>query len=188
MNKFIVSIITLLIALVYVNAQPDKFAEGVWAGEDAAEDLFNQLGGCDSAWSFGEDAKAVLVEGTFGKEPGDNPLETMYKRGGKRGVETVIKEKEEECFNQGTQCEDVGEAVASMIAAEACDSMLSRGRPDFREICIEESIDTCEYKVRQKVRACAPDVTNEQLGNEAAKCDREVRTLVNRRRLRGGKI
>eukprot|EP00984_Skeletonema_dohrnii_P019755 scaffold9511_cov182-Skeletonema_dohrnii-CCMP3373.AAC.12 len=121
----------------------------------------------------------------------DNWRRTAYKRGCARGIMRAVRYHEKECLGGGEsgidECNDLGEAAATLIAEEVCpveDLMMAADvrerRPNWRKTCKRTAIGICKGNIYSKVKEmCGKTIKKDKYDELKRKCRTTVKSLVN---------
>jgi hypothetical protein len=158
------------------------FDDGLWEGRSTAEGLWRDMGSsCSSAWKDFPSAIDRKIQTRGWNNRSDDWRTQAYNEGARAGMQQVLKEKEKQCFNDSaTECIDLGNAAARMIAFKYChpDLFSSSGGSDYRATCRDVGINQCKGQIFNEVKSeCgAPNtMTTSQLQNM---CSNKVDELI----------
>jgi len=123
--------------------------------------------------------------------PSDGWETKAYKRGCARGIMRAERYHEKECLGDGEsgidECNDLGEAAATLIAEEVCpveDVMMAAdvggGGPNWRKTCKRTAIGICKGNIYSKVKEmCGKTIKKDKYDELKRKCRKTVKSMVN---------
>jgi arsenate reductase-like glutaredoxin family protein len=138
---------------------------------------------CSSAWKDFPNAidRKIQTRG-WNNRNGDWRTQA-YNEGARAGMQEVLKEKEKQCFNDSaTECIDLGNNAAKMIANKHCQMMAMYDNKNYRASCRDVAINQCKGQVSVEVqRFCGTTPSTNVLRDLMGQCDYQVHSLINGR-------
>jgi hypothetical protein len=149
------SFIILIVDATFVEG--GEFEEGRKEGTALTkrvwEDDFD--GNCADVYDLRKAVKRE-VKRLYKSSRSDNWKDEAFKKGVKKGAKDAAKDIEEECLTP-IFCDDMGVTAAEMIAGDYCDLEVYRKRETPKNVCREDSIDTCKGHIQDEVGKLADD-------------------------------
>ncbi len=111
---------------------------------------------------------------------GRNWRERSFNQGARAGMNDVVKEKERQCLHDNpSECIDLGNTAADMIAYDHCNiSRSRRSRQDYKRSCKQAAITRCGGAIFNKVRDMCGAPNTRVLNTLTNKCTRQVTDLI----------
>lgn len=162
------------------------FDDGLSEGENQANRIWRNLGNsCSNAWNGFEDAIQRRISDRGWGVGNGNWRTEAYHRGIREGMDRVLTEKSRMCFrDNSSECTDLGEEAARILAEEKCQIMRSANRSSgkrrqWRRDCRDLAIQICQGQVHNEVRdRCDLRLSTGQLRDLSGRCDRQVRQMI----------
>ena len=157
---------------------------------DVDEEWINIGNGCANAFKI-KRVGHKLIDTYCTPTVWDNWRRTAYLKGCARGIMRAVRYHEKECLGGGEsgidECNDLGEAAATLIAEEVCPvgvlmhaPMSSPQRPNWRKTCKRTVIKICKGNIYSKVKEmCGKKIKKDKYDELKQKCRKTVKSMVN---------
>jgi hypothetical protein len=163
------------------NNNNSNFNRGLNQGRSTAQDLWRRMGNsCSNAWSNFSDRINQEINNRSWNSTRGSWTTRAFNEGARAGMQQVLRERERQCFNSATECIDLGNEAARMIAFRHCNPNLASraGSNNYRATCRDVAIGQCQGQIFTQVRnECGrPSTrTTSQLQNQ---CRGQVNSMI----------